>query len=347
VYTSELNVAIEAVALASIVCRRVQARLEHVRAITKDDRSPVTIADFASQAVVSRTLARLTGLAGVEQAPLVGEESSTFLRDPAHRAHLDACVEASRVVWPDVGTDGLLDSIDRGATRRVPDSRTFWTLDPVDGTKGFLRGQQYAVALAFIRSGKPVLGVLGCPNLPSTPDPDYNTPDPSGGVILCAVSGGGAFERPCPIEPATLSAQAAPRPVRCSSHSPGAPVRACESAESAHSDHSSVTALMNELGPAGAPARLDSQCKYAVVARGQADAYLRLPTSKCYVEKIWDHAAGALIAAEAGAIVTDIRGLPLDFGRGATLSANAGIICAGAEYHGALLDAARRLGLGD
>ena len=42
----------------------------------------------------------------------------------------------------------------------------FWTLDPVDGTKGFLRNQQYAIALAYIERGTPVVGVMGCPNLP-------------------------------------------------------------------------------------------------------------------------------------------------------------------------------------
>jgi hypothetical protein len=37
------------------VCRQVQAALDEVRSITKDDKSPVTVADFASQAIVART----------------------------------------------------------------------------------------------------------------------------------------------------------------------------------------------------------------------------------------------------------------------------------------------------
>jgi 3'(2'), 5'-bisphosphate nucleotidase len=80
-----------------------------------------------------------------------------------------------------------------------------------------------------------------------------------------------------------------------------------------------------------------------VVARGQADAYLRLPTRADYVEKIWDHAAGKLVAEEAGAIVTDIDGKPLDFAHGATLSRNRGVVCAPPEFHAALLDAIRAL----
>jgi 3'(2'), 5'-bisphosphate nucleotidase len=47
----------------------------------------------------------------------------------------------------------------------------YWVMDPVDGTKGFLRGDQYAVALALVERGEVVLGVLGCPNLGPADDP--------------------------------------------------------------------------------------------------------------------------------------------------------------------------------
>ena len=51
-----------------------------------------------------------------------------------------------------------------------------WTLDPIDGTKGFLRGGQYAVCLALLIDARVELGVIGCPNLPSIPSP---SPSPS------------------------------------------------------------------------------------------------------------------------------------------------------------------------
>ena len=63
------------------------------------------------------------------------------------------------------------------------DSEWRWVIDPIDGTKGFLRGEQYAVALGLIENGKVVLGVLGCPNLPG----------PRGtGALFSGVSGQGA-----------------------------------------------------------------------------------------------------------------------------------------------------------
>jgi 3'(2'), 5'-bisphosphate nucleotidase len=58
-----------------------------------------------------------------------------------------------------------LDAINLGAYAGGPHGR-HWTLDPVDGTKGFLRGGQYAICLALIEDGIVHLGVVGCPNLP-------------------------------------------------------------------------------------------------------------------------------------------------------------------------------------
>ena len=73
--------------------------------------------------------------------------------------------------------------------------------------------------------------------------------------------------------------------------------------------------------------RMDSQCKYALVARGDADLVVRLPRSRGHRESVWDHASGVLIASEAGATVRDALGAELDFSHGAALSANAGIAC--------------------
>jgi 3'-phosphoadenosine 5'-phosphosulfate (PAPS) 3'-phosphatase len=41
-----------------------------------------------------------------------------------------------------------------------------WILDPIDGTKGFIRGEHFCVALGMAHDGVPTIGVLGCPNLP-------------------------------------------------------------------------------------------------------------------------------------------------------------------------------------
>ena len=214
-----------------------------------------------------------------------------------------------------------LAAIDVG--RGAPNAKAFFTLDPVDGTKGFLRRQQYAISLALIEGGVPTYGVVGCPNLPAEGG-DYDRADPVGCLVFAIKDGGAWLERD----------HGEPQQLHVRDWKPGAPVRACESVEAAHSKQDLSAEMLGLLGAAGTPARLDSQCKYVVVARGGADAYLRLPVKADYREKIWDHAAGALVASEAGAKVVDVEGFPLDFGRGRELTANRGVLAG----HPAIVD---------
>jgi Inositol monophosphatase family len=51
------------------------------------------------------------------------------------------------------------------------------------------------------------------------------------------------------------------------------------------------------------------------LSRGDAALFLRFPAPS-YREKIWDHAAGAVIVREAGGAITDAGGAPLDFSNG-------------------------------
>ncbi|MCC6675656.1 MAG: 3'(2'),5'-bisphosphate nucleotidase [Phycisphaerales bacterium] len=328
-----LQPALRAVTLASRLCRSVQARLDQVRAITKDDKSPVTVADFASQAVICHTLRQALG-----PVPIVGEESSAFLREDAHAAHRRAAIDAAREVWPGVAEDQFLDAIDAGAADPPADGGDFWTLDPIDGTKGFLRGQQYAVSLSLISAGRPVLGVLGCPNLAldHTAPIDGLTPQ---GTLFWAIAGQGAFE-------SVLSDTSARRRLGPPGPLPS-PLRLCSSVEEAHTKGDTVAEVLQHAAHTFIPLRLDGQGKYAVVARGQGDAYLRLPSKKGYIERIWDHAAGVIIAQEAGRIVTDALGHPLDFSRGRGLDVNRGIVAAHPALHPALIASIRDLGLAD
>ena len=165
-----------------------------------------------------------------------------------------------------------------------------------------------------------------------------------GGAIFHAVSGQGAFVvagRQCPGES---------NRDRCGSsvsrRDEPADARFCESVESGHSAQGDSAAVAARLGITAPPLRMDSQAKYAVVARGEADIYLRLPTRADYREKIWDHAAGALIVAEAGGVVTDIAGRPLEFNHGRELTANRGVIVTNGRLHAQVIEAVRASGIG-
>ncbi|HBS29092.1 MAG TPA: 3'(2'),5'-bisphosphate nucleotidase [Phycisphaerales bacterium] len=337
-----LSVARLAVLRASRLCRRLQADLARLGSMTKGDASPVTVADFAAQAVVAHTLREMLG-----PPTIVAEESALELRrrraegDPGL---IDAVLSAVRTEWADATAEGVLEAIDLGAAEPLPsgggrgDWSGFWALDPIDGTKGFLRNGQYAVALAWIEAGSPTLGVLGCPALSKDFNRPLDEPDPRG-TIYFGVAGGGVYETGAEDE------REAPVRVRRLEPAEGEPVRLCESVEGSHTSHDRAEKVMERLGELAEPLRLDGQTKYAVAARGQADVYLRLPRpGSRYTERIWDHAAGALLAREAGLAVTDVDGRELDFSRGRGLDKNRGVVVAPARLHGLLLGAIRALG---
>ena len=328
-----LETALGAVRDACRVARKVQADLERVVPMTKDDRSPVTVADFAVQAMIAM---ELTGRLGATL--IVGEENADALREAGHGAVLEAVVEAVRSHRPQATAREVLAAID--ACDHDASADAYWTLDPIDGTKGFLRGQQYAVALAYLEQGRVILGVMGCPNLPADRSRPLDRADPQG-TIYAAVVGGGSRE--ARVEDSWGRSRAIS--AGGGGGRAGGPIRVCESVEAAHSRHRDLVRVAEHVGKAIEYLRLDSQCKYALVARGQADAYLRIPTSKTYIEKIWDHAAGMLIATEAGAVVTDISGAALDLGHGRRLEANRGIVCARADLHGQIIGAIEDLGI--
>src|SRR6187401_2732543 len=152
----EAQFAIEAVREAALLARRIQREMVS-GSLTKDDRSPVTVADFAVQALVARRLAESN-----PSAELIGEEQADALRLEEAVSILDQITSFVRTAISDATPEEVCGLIDRGSGE-PPDE--FWTLDPIDGTKGFLRREQYAVALALVEDGRVQIGVLGCPEL--------------------------------------------------------------------------------------------------------------------------------------------------------------------------------------
>jgi 3'(2'), 5'-bisphosphate nucleotidase len=332
-YEREQAEAIRAVRQAARLCRAVGLQI-CPEMLDKKDKSPVTVADFGSQALVCRALAE-----AFPDDPIIAEEDSAELRRAENAAILDCVVENVRGIeaGSNLSPDDVCGWIDRGATGEY--RGRFWTIDPIDGTKGFLRAEQYAIALALVVDGQVVVAGLACPNLASTLSAGAD--QKSRGVIFTSVRGQGAFAVPMDQEgeddPQSI-------PIKVSENDDPAAARFCESVESGHSAHGDAAAIATRLGIVAAPVRMDSQAKYGVVARGEAEIYLRMPTRADYREKIWDHAAGALIVQEAGGTVTDITGRPLEFHHGRELSANRGVIATNGRLHTRVIEVMRTLG---
>ncbi|KAF9392398.1 hypothetical protein CPB97_002090 [Podila verticillata] len=325
-FAAERAVAIRAVLAASNVCQRVFTKLVNGETITKKDKSPVTIADYSAQAVVNSILHE-----SFPADPIVGEEDAKDLRGEAGRQMREKVLElANSGLEKALNEDSLLETIDRGTFGGGSKGR-MWALDPIDGTKGFLRGEQFAVCLALIVDGQVQLGVMGCPNLPI----DAANQDGEKGCLFITVKGQGAFQRNFSSSKET--------PIAMGSIQSLADASFCESVESGHSNQSESAKIAQLLGITKAPVRMDSQCKYCSISRGDAAVYLRLPVSATYEEKIWDHASGSLLVSEAGGIVSDVHGKPLDFSRGRTLATNSGVVAAHARIHGRVIEAVQKV----
>ncbi len=326
-YGKELEVAARAVGRAARLCRAVRLELKP-EALSKEDSSPVTIADFGAQALIGEAL-----LGAFPSDPVISEEDSAELAKPENTGLLTQTTRYfNRVAGSNerepASPDAVRRLIDHGATAHA--SVRFWTVDPIDGTKGFLRGGQYAIALALVVNGRVVVAALACPELEAGGTQD------APGAIFFAVRGQGAHV----IHESRVERIAAnARRIGVGTSADPAAVGYCESVESSHSAQGESALVASRLGIRTQPRRIDSQAKYALVARGDADLYLRLPTRKDYREKIWDHAAGALLVEEAGGTVTDITGRPLEFHHGRELVANQGVVVSNGRIHQAVIAA--------
>ncbi len=302
---------------AALLARAIQEESAAFN-LTKDDRSPVTVADFTIQAVVAHRLRE--AFPGVV---LVAEERAARLREPEQAKMLAVIATYVARVIPGATGAAVCDWIDEGMGE--PGDR-FWTLDPIDGTKGYRRGGQYATALALIENGTVRCGGLACPVMAE----DCAADRTGGGILALATRGGGAWHTPLDRTDAgflPLSVSACTGPARA---------RLMRSYESGHTNVEELEAVAARLGiPPDHCVLMDSQAKYACMAAGKAELLFRLlsPSQPDYRECIWDQAAGSLIIEAAGGKVTDLHGRPLDFSQGRKLTNNLGVFASNGPLH--------------
>ena len=317
----EKKAGLDAVTKAARSCAQMRDETEFREALYKTDGSPVTLADFFVQALINEELT-----AAFPEIPIVAEESSVCLEGDCGeklKRHLEEFL-------PEKSPNEIFRAINRGNHGGGNHGR-FWTLDPIDGTRGLLAKRQYAIALALIEDGEVVLGILGCPEL--EPDASDGTGGKKG-VVFFAEKGQGSYQFGLWGSPQTR--------ISVSGVEKASDSVMCESVEAPDSSYEFSEKIARFLNISAKPVRMDSQCKYAVLARGDASIYLRPPPQKDYKENIWDHAAGYIIVREAGGTVTDSSGKPLDFSVGKKLLENKGVLATNGAIHEAVLQAVRK-----
>jgi 3'(2'), 5'-bisphosphate nucleotidase len=321
-YEREKQVAVEAALSAAKLCEQVRQEMGP-EAMEKKDGTPVTTADFGSQALICRTIA--DAFPGDQ---VVGEEEGAPLREPNMGITLKEVTAYVQRTVSDANQEDVISWINQGNGEVGP---RYWAIDPIDGTKGFLRGDHYAVAIALVEGGEVKLGIMACPSLHIHPGNDAG----KRGVLFAAVRGQGATMFPIQAGSPTV--------IQVARFVENSALPFVESVESTHCDHAMHHRVAKLAGIRVPPMRVDGQPKYGIVARGEALLYLRFPSAEgaTYLEKIWDHAAGAIIVEEAGGLVTDMQGRPLDFSQGPDMVDNQGIIAGNPSIHEKVLEVLR------
>jgi 3'(2'), 5'-bisphosphate nucleotidase len=239
---------------------------------------------------------RLVGRAGeaieaVRRGSLQAEEKADGSPvTAADRAAEAILVEGLRLLVPGavvVSEEGDVAAAMAGA------GSTYWLVDPLDGTKEFLKGlPEYTVNVALVEAGIPILGAIDVP---------------AAGSLYLAARGHGARRRDARGE------------TRLAAASVAHPRRAVVSRSHLSPE---TGALLARLGVTETLPR-GSSLKMCAVAEGAADLYPRLgPT------RLWDTAAGAAVATEAGCAVVDLDGRPLRYDLASGLVRPGFLVCA-------------------
>lgn len=278
---------------------------------------PVTIADYGSQAIICRALqayypddAVVAEESGEQFLQLVSAEQRKQVLSLLAQILREPVSAADLVAWLDFG-------VDRSAART-------WVIDPIDGTKGFLARRHYVVAVGLLREGQVSEGIVAAPGYKAGEGALFYTRD------------GDSYRAP-------LSAGDGERVTVSQRHELEDYV-AVQSYERYHASKSRMGRARDYAGLGDVRLlELDSMEKYALVACGDADLYMRLPREgSAYAHKIWDHAAGVALVRNAGGTITDLDGGPLDFSQGETLP-NAGLIASNGAHHGRVVAAVQRV----
>ena len=161
------------------------------------------------------------------------------------------------------------------------DDTRFWVVDPLDGTREFVRGSDvFTVNVALLDGGRPVFGVIH---------------QPVGGQCWWGGEGLGAWRDDVRIHAAAPAA---------------APMRIIASPAERAPDARGFLALLLRRYPDAALTHLPGALKFCQVAEGRADAYPRVTPSAA-----WDIAAGQALVEAAGGVVLGEDGRPLCYRR--------------------------------
>ncbi len=322
-YTRKVEVAIQAVREACQAVKLIRAA-PALWVGNKPDGSKVTTGDFVSQVVLAKRISR-----AFPSDQLLSEEDAECLSH--FRDGIGEVFRWLQAIDPDMKHRGHVESWIRRGRGYVGLSDGHWGCDPLDATEGYIQNDQYAINLHFVHRDEVKIGVIGCPNLRLA-----CSPESSQGVLLVAVKGYGAWC--CALRGDDqfhrLHVSSQPSIIGATGIRPPRDYYPNFFGE----DIAMVKGFLTLISPA-AVRRERSPIRYPLVASGAGDFLYHLSMA-CHVGDLYvhDHAAGALLVAEAGGRVTDFLGHRLDPSGGLYLDRNFGVVASNGFLHKELVD---------
>ncbi len=338
-YKKELTLAFEALQRAAELCKSVVSSQDKGE-IEKADLSPVTVGDFAVQALLVATFK-----GAFPDDNFVGEEDASHMRKNSALLDrvwdlVDKVPKSGACKTPSSKEElcSLVDQCGSGVPGGAGSGRT-WVFDPIDGTKTFMLGQVYAINIALLVDGKQILSAVGCPNTSkdaTAPMGNEDIDSTDGGCILFGVRGQGAFVRPMngspeQVTPRRLSQQAAAKSLKDVSF-----VTCNTVVDSAlNGIHEVIASRMGVPFP-GCDL-LPWVLRWAMLAMGLGNTTIWVYKRIDRYGKVWDHAGAMLLYEETGGKVTDVHGKPIDLSIGRKISGNFGFVAAPPSIHDEVL----------
>lgn len=330
-YSVELEIALSAVRKASQLSESI---LSANRSIEKADHTPVTIADFAVQALLAATIK-----GAYPYDTYVGEEDASELRQDESLLNsvwdsLSALeLDDDRIKLPQ-SKDALCDLIDQcgAGVPGVPGSGRTWVFDPIDGTKTYMMGQVYAINVALLVNDEQTLSAVACPKTSiHVAGPTSNEDISEEGCVLFAAKGCGAHVR----SPNGSNQR------RLSPNSEASDIRFITSVKMADSALDGAhEAVAKELGTDYPGCDLlPWVLRWAMLAMGVGNTIVWVYKRLDRYAKVWDHAGAMLLFEEVGGKITDVRGKKIDFSAGRKMVNNYGFVAASENLHPKVLSA--------
>ena len=272
----------------------------------KDNLSPVTLADFASQAYI------------------ISELKSRFSND-------EIIAEEENIEYIDIKTEKIirecLNDLNLGDSNEVKENIKYrgktstrqWTVDPIDGTKGYQKGLSYAIGIGFMINSIPKICAIAVPNYNKSPIAIFSAEEGHGTHV--------SYEKKDLL------------PVKVSQTENFYNIRLCHSL---HHDKPWILKFARKLGIKNY-IQMDSMAKFCMIADGTADLYIK-PLDKKF-SFTWDFMPGALIIKEAGGKITDLVNTELKFMNDTCVWTAPGIVASNGILHEKIINQIKKKNL--